>query len=153
MNLANEPIRAVPKPSYGRRKPTARQRGNISPSVSKEVIRRSGNVCERCGWTIGRYDPTGRKMGLQNAHLLRRHKIEGKTEPWDVARLCGPSVNTGTCHWWIDHTRDGREWAAEYREKLIERYREFTPEQEMRLDKGDVVNHPAHYTAGEVESE
>ena len=27
----------------------------------------------------------------------------------------------------------------------------FTPEQEMRLDKGDVVNHPAHYTAGKVE--
>lgn len=27
----------------------------------------------------------------------------------------------------------------------------FTPEQEMRLDKGDVIDHPAHYTAGKVE--
>jgi hypothetical protein len=122
MNLANEPVRAVPKPSYGRRKPTAKQRGNISPSVSKEVIRRSGNVCERCGWTIGRYDPTGRKMGLQNAHLIRRGNVKVKTEPWDVARLCGPSVNTGTCHNIIDYTAKGKEWAAEYREQLIQRY-------------------------------
>lgn len=27
----------------------------------------------------------------------------------------------------------------------------FTPEQEMRLDKADVIDHPAHYTAGKVE--
>lgn len=27
----------------------------------------------------------------------------------------------------------------------------FTPEQEMRLDKADVIDHPSHYTAGKIE--
>lgn len=109
----------VPKPSYKRFKPTAKQRGNISPSVSQKVHERAGGRCERCGWALGTFDPTGKRMGLQRAHLVRRWKLERTTEH-DIALLCGPSVNSGTCHHWIDYTAEGREWAESYRKKLME---------------------------------
>lgn len=54
---------------------------------------------------------------LQCAHLIRRWKLQ-ETTANDVAFLCGPSVNSGTCHWWVDYTRAGKEWAEAYRERL-----------------------------------
>lgn len=97
-----------PKPSYRRRKPTSKMRGRITPEVYQAAMERSGGRCERCG-----------KYGqLQAAHLIRRWKIEGSTTANDIAMLCGPSVNTGTCHNWIDYTAKGREWAEKYRNKL-----------------------------------
>jgi len=111
-------LNEVPKPSYKRRKPTQGQRGAI-PSKAREIaLIRSGGRCERCGWVNGSYDPTGRRMGLQAAHLIRRRNIEKRTEAYDIAYLCGPSVNTHTCHWWVDHTQEGREWAKAFREQL-----------------------------------
>lgn len=105
------PFNPVPKPSYRRRKPTSKMRGRIKPEVYQSALERSGGRCERCG-----------KVGeLQAAHLIRRWKIEGETTVNDIAMLCGPSVNTGTCHNWIDYTSEGREWAEEYRRKLYER--------------------------------
>lgn len=121
MNLANEPVRRYSKEDQTykvRQKRTLGQRGAI-PSKAREIARiRAGGRCERCGWVNGSYDPTGRRMGLQAAHLIRRHHIKVRTESYDIAYLCGPSVNTGTCHWWIDHTTDGREWAKSFREQL-----------------------------------
>lgn len=99
---------------------TAKQRGEITANVAAEVDKRSGKRCERCGWQPGNFDPTGARMGLQRAHLIRRHAIADRTAAEDLANLCGPSVNTGTCHWWIDHTREGMEWAKKYRKALQE---------------------------------
>lgn len=124
MDLASQPAYTYSKAQQThkeRQKPTRKQRGHISPSVSKAVKLRSGNRCERCGWSPGNYDPTGKRMGLQNAHLIRRGKIEIQTNANDVARLCGPSVNSGTCHHFVDYSAQGREWAKEYREYLIAR--------------------------------
>lgn len=99
-----------------RRKKTAKQRGNISTKTRQSVNDRS-QMCEWCGWMPGLHDPTGRKWGIQKAHLTRRWKLDETTDK-DVANLCGPSVNSETCHWKVDHTAEGRRWAAEYREKL-----------------------------------
>jgi hypothetical protein len=102
-------FRPVPKPNYRRRKPTTKMRGRISPAVYQAAWERSGGVCERCG----------RSEGLQCAHLVRRWKLP-ETTANDVAMLCGPSVDSGTCHNWVDYTREGREWAEEYRNHLYE---------------------------------
>lgn len=118
-NLSNEPVRAVPKPTYSRTKKTAAQRGHISAKVRQRVHIRSGGRCEWCGWAPGEYDATGRRMGLQDAHLVRRWKLPETTEN-DVARLCGPSTNAGTCHWKVDYTAAGREWAEAFRKKLYQ---------------------------------
>lgn len=117
MNLANDPVRVVPKPSYKRMKKTAKQRGAISKKADQEARKRAQGRCERCGWVEGSYDPTGRRWRLERAHLVRRWKLK-ETTGKDIALLCGPSTNTGTCHWWVDHTKQGREWAEEYRRKL-----------------------------------
>lgn len=102
-----------PKPKHKRGKRTAKERGAISSEVYDKALERSGGCCERCG--RGGY--------LQCAHLLRRWKIEEETTVNDVAMLCGPSTNTGTCHNWIDYTRAGKEWAEEFREQLYEKER------------------------------
>ncbi|MEK3770084.1 hypothetical protein MKY14_16150 [Paenibacillus sp. FSL R5-0887] len=98
------------KPKHKRNKPTAKQRGAISNEVYNAAMERSGGRCERCG----------RIEGLQCAHLIRRWQIDGKTTVKDVAMLCGPSVNTGTCHNWIDYTKDGKQWAVDFRDQLYE---------------------------------
>lgn len=107
-------LNAVPKPSHRRRKPTTKMRGRITPEVYNAAVERSDGRCERCK----RYGQ------LEAAHLIRRWKIEERTTVNDIAMLCGPSVNTGTCHNWIDYTREGREWAEEFRRQLYERANE-----------------------------
>lgn len=105
MNFGFNP---VSKPSHKRTKKTAKQRGAISTEVYNAAYERSGGVCERCG--KGGY--------LECAHLIRRWKIETETTVNDVAMLCAPAVNTGTCHNHIDYTREGKEWALAFRDKL-----------------------------------
>jgi len=109
----------APKPQHKRAKKTAKQRGDISDKTREEVRRRSGGRCERCGWINGTHETSGCKWGLQCSHLIRRPHVKGETNVNDLAMLCGPSVNTGTCHWWIDNTREGREWAAKFRDRLM----------------------------------
>lgn len=100
----------APKPEFRRRKPTTKMRGRITKQVYDAALSRSQGRCERCG-----------KDGyLEAAHLIRRWKIEEATTVNDIAMLCGPSVNTGTCHNWIDYTAEGRNWAIEFRKKLYE---------------------------------
>ncbi len=107
MNFGFNP---VSKPSHKRKKKTAKQRGAISNEVYNAAYERSGGVCERCG--KGWY--------LECAHLIRRWKIETETTVNDVAMLCAPQGQTGTCHHWIDSTRTGKEWALAFRDKLYE---------------------------------
>lgn len=104
----------VPKPKYKRNRPTAKQRGAISKDVYAAVLERSGGRCERCGFV----------RELQCAHLVRRWNIEGKTTVKDVAMLCGPSVNSGTCHHYIDYTAEGKQWAINFRLLLYEKAEE-----------------------------
>lgn len=94
----------VPKPNHKRNKPTRKQRGEISASVRSKVNERSKDRCERCGkhkssvWT------------LENAHITRRMDIKEKTTEDDLIRLCGPSTQSGTCHHWVESTREGKNW-------------------------------------------
>lgn len=109
----------APKPKHKRSKPTAKQRGRITEQVYNEAVERSGGRCEACGWYEGSYSKDNRQWGLECAHLIRRRNVEIETTETEVAMLCGPSVNTGTCHNKVDYTRAGREWAAQYREYLL----------------------------------
>jgi hypothetical protein len=79
--------------------------------VYAAALERSGGCCERCGSS----------EGLQCAHLARRWQIENETTVNDVAMLCGPSVNTGTCHHYVDYSAAGKEWAAQRRREQHER--------------------------------
>lgn len=96
---------------------TAKQRGEITPDVYAAAAARSGGRCERCGWKAGSIDHL--RTGLEAAHYMRRHNFgqEG-VQAYDILMLCGPSTNTGTCHHWIDSTREGMEWAKQKREEL-----------------------------------
>lgn len=107
----------VPKPKHKRNKPTAKQRGAISKEVYSAALERSGGRCEQCGST----------EGLQCAHLLRRWQIEGETTVNDVAMLCGPSVNSGTCHHYVDYTAGGKQWALNKRTEFYSRSFPETP--------------------------
>ncbi len=82
----------VPKPQYKRYKPTAKQRGAITPKVRKELYERSGGRCERCGG-----------HAVHAAHKTRRWKLQ-RTTVDDLLHLCM------TCHVWADNTADGRKW-------------------------------------------
>lgn len=102
----------VPKPVHGRRKKTARQRGAISDKVRKSVEARSQDRCERCGKNKSAV------MTLEMAHITRRWAIDGETTAKDLVRLCGPSTDSGTCHHWVDYTREGREWMKEFQKSI-----------------------------------
>ena len=109
-------LRPVPKPLFQRVKPTQKQITAITDRVRKEVQRRSGGACERCGRT--------QAWTFEMAHLINRSQRGSGREPWNIALLCGPSVNTGTCHHFADYTEDGRRWKMEFQEKLKQQYKE-----------------------------
>lgn len=104
MNLLNQPARAVPKPSFPRNKPTARQRGLISTKVRRQLRERSGGICERC-----HYAPAAHAC-----HLVRRWLIQESTTVEFLAHLCVP------CHQWADSCKDGRSFLEEFLLKLLE---------------------------------
>jgi hypothetical protein len=105
---------AVPKPRHNRRVPKRWQRTKITRRVRQEVLERSGGACERCGRT--------QAYAFECAHLINASQLGSGREPWNVVLLCGPKVNTGTCHQWVDETREGREWKQRKREELKQLY-------------------------------
>ena len=116
--------RPVPKPSFKKIKkekkinhkrnaPRLRDRGRVRPEVYEAAYERCGGRCERCGYEDGSIDPSGQKWRLEAAHAVRRRHLE-ETTPDDIIFLCGPSVNTGTCHNFADYSRAGRNWMLEY---------------------------------------
>jgi len=107
--------RPVPKPAHKRSAKTSKQRGSISPAVRKEVETRSGDRCERCG------KHKSQVWALEMAHITRRWKVEGATTANDLARLCGPSTDSTTCHHFADYTAEGRAWLKEFGESLKRR--------------------------------
>lgn len=101
----------APKPRHKRIRKTAKQRGQVTKDVYAEAWARAGGRCERCGRS------GGQAWTLEAAHVERRWRYgqEGVTAA-DIIILCGPSTQTGTCHWWADNTRYGREWLKSIKE-------------------------------------
>ena len=96
-------LNAVPKPSYGRNKPTAKQRGQISTKVRKQLRERSGGICEKCKYALA----------VHAAHLVRRWQCEITTVN-HIGHLCLE------CHAWADTTAAGRVWLEQFHKKLLE---------------------------------
>lgn len=107
-------IRPVPKPRHKRKKPKRGQASRITKAVRDEVLKRSEGKCERCGRT--------RAYAFEMAHLVQASQLGRGDEPWNIVLLCGPSVNTGTCHNFADYTAEGREWRMAKRKELIDYY-------------------------------
>lgn len=113
LSLAEE-FHPVPKPSPKRIKRTRKQNGAITKKVRDEVLRRSGNACERCGTVLA--------YAFEMAHLKQRSQGGSGREPWNIVLLCGPSTDTGTCHNFADYTAAGRAWRMKRRSELMKLY-------------------------------
>lgn len=108
MQLANQPVRACPKPRHKRGKPKRKDRGRITPVVAEETLRRAGGLCEKCGFPPL---PGTHADRLELAHLQKRSQGGRGDQPWNIVALCGPSVNSNTCHNDIDYKRRSyRDW-------------------------------------------
>ncbi|GAA5418056.1 hypothetical protein Pryu01_03138 [Paraliobacillus ryukyuensis] len=105
---------AVPKPNHKRSKPKRGNTSKITNKVRDEVLQRSEGKCERCGRTSA--------YAFEMAHLVQASQGGSGDDPANVALLCGPSVNTGTCHNFADYTAKGREWRMNKRKELIGYY-------------------------------
>ena len=99
-------------PNHKRRVPKNRTR--ITKEVREEVLKRSEGKCERC--------LRSRAYAFEMAHLVQASHGGRGDEPWNIVLLCGPSVNTGTCHNYADYTADGRAWRIGKRKELEKRY-------------------------------
>lgn len=106
-------ISPVPKPRHKRRVP--KNTSKITQAVRKEVEIRSGGKCERCG--------RSNAYAFEMAHLKQASQGGRGDVPYNIALLCGPSVNSGTCHNFADYTADGREWRMAKRKELIAYYK------------------------------
>lgn len=113
-------VTPIPKPKHKRGKKKMSELGKVTPEVYDEIVERSGGVCECCGRLLD----GDRRSRMEAAHLIRRSQGGRGDQPWQVGFLCGPAVNTGTCHNWVDYTSEGREWAKEYSFELQGRYNE-----------------------------
>lgn len=106
--------RPVPKPSFRRLKPKRGNKTRITQVVRNEVWERSNGCCERCG--------KSRAYAFEMAHLVQASQGGRGDDPANIVLLCGPSVNTGTCHNFADYTAEGRKWRMNKRKELIEYY-------------------------------
>lgn len=105
---------SVPKPQHNRRAPKRGDLTKITNKVRKEVQIRSEGKCERCGRTTA--------YAFEMSHLIQASQGGSGSDPANIVLLCGPSVNTGTCHNFADYTAAGREWRMQKRKELIEFY-------------------------------
>lgn len=108
------------KLKYKRNNPRLRDRGRVRPEVYQAAYEASGGRCERCGYVDGSFEPSGQKWGLEAAHAVRRRHLDETTLD-DLIMLCGPSVNSGTCHHFADYSREGRNWMTAYQKKRREK--------------------------------
>ena len=95
-------------------KPKRGNRTRITQKVRIEVLRRSEGLCERCG--------KHSSWGMEMAHLEQASSGGSGSDESNVVLLCGPSVQTGTCHNFADYTSAGREWRKAKREELQNYY-------------------------------
>src|SRR5699024_11670556 len=98
-------------PNHKRRVPLRRNHTRITLTVTNEVMYRSEGKCECCGRTNA--------YAFERAHLINASQGGSGSDPANIVWLCGPSVNSGTCHHWADSTAEGREWRKKKRKELI----------------------------------
>lgn len=120
MQTRHNKVNKPKKINHKRNKPRLRDRGRVSPEVYAQAYEAAGGRCERCRWKDGTIDPIGIRWRLEAAHGVRRRHLEETTAD-DIIFLCGPQTQTGTCHNWVDHTREGREWMIEHMEQRKKR--------------------------------
>lgn len=101
-------------PNHKRKSPKRGTLTRITQNVRAEVLERSEGKCERCGRTNA--------YAFEMAHLIQASHLGRGDDPANIALLCGPSVNTGTCHNFADYTAKGREWRMSKRKELIKFY-------------------------------
>lgn len=107
-------IKPVPKPTHARNKPKRRNITRITNKARHEVLERSEGKCECCG--------ISNPYSFEVAHIIQASQLGRGDDPANLLLLCGPSVNSGTCHHWVDSTSEGREWAMRKREELMSLY-------------------------------
>lgn len=106
------PSLSVPKPTKHKRKsPKRKERGRIKPATYKRIYERDNGQCVLCGTT----------RGLE-AHHVRYRSQGGSGEEHNLTLLCGPSTQSGTCHWKAHSSK-------EVRQQLEERMRALFPKE------------------------
>ena len=101
MNLANQPVRAVPKPKHKRRTPKKAARGRFSRETRITIIERDKGFCVRCG---SLYDDIH--------HIIYRSQ-GGRGSADNGVCVCRE------CHEWAHSSKEGRKWFEDYRERYL----------------------------------
>ncbi|MBP1907801.1 hypothetical protein J2Z32_004490 [Paenibacillus turicensis] len=114
-------LRSVPKPNFGRNKQKRGKHTEITDKCSREVHRRSSeqtgvDTCELCKTTRPR-------NWFERAHIVNASQYGSGSEPWNIALVCGPKTETGTCHQIIDETALGKRIKEQKQRELIEYYK------------------------------
>ncbi|WP_099518496.1 HNH endonuclease [Paenibacillus sp. BIHB 4019] len=99
MNLSNQPIRAVSKPSHARNKPKRAARGKFSAKTINTIVERDKASCVRCGSPYIESVPH---------HII--YKSQGGLGTVDNGVcVCRP------CHTEAHSKREVRQWFEQYR--------------------------------------
>lgn len=107
-------LNPVPKPMHKRLKPKRSSITKITKKARNEVYERANGACEMCGRTNA--------FAFEVAHLKPASQGGSGSDPANLVLLCGPSVNSGTCHWFADSTAEGRDWRMNKRKELMNYY-------------------------------
>jgi 5-methylcytosine-specific restriction endonuclease McrA len=103
---------------HKRDKPTWKENGEVSPVTAEHVYERDEYRCVRCKKGIYDRDRYGFTVQLNICHIQGKGQYGGG-ERENLILLCGPSTNHDTCHFFIDSTRAGREYAKRYQEQVL----------------------------------
>lgn len=103
INLADQPLRACPKPSFGRNKPKRRTLSELSAKETKRLHERSNGVCERCD----------QQRAAEKAHVERRHNHSKPPTAEDFIHMCIK------CHGECDASLAGRKWMRSFQQSII----------------------------------
>lgn len=72
------------------------------------VLRRDQNTCQRCG----KRGEDGHR--IEWCHVRKRNAKSIQWTPWNTLGLCGPRLNSTSCHHWFDtHPTEAVAWWAE----------------------------------------
>lgn len=119
MNLAEQfnPCTKESQTAKTKIKDNQTDKGKITQKVRDIVNARTifapVGCCERCKKNRHGY------MRLELCHVDSRKFIEHKTTDTDLLRLCGPSNDSDTCHFWVDSCELGFEWMKEQQNILL----------------------------------
>lgn len=114
----------TPKPSYKRVKQTRKQNGKVTKEIYEQVVKRDRFKCVRCGKTALDKDKHGFSIKLEVAHVENKSQ-GGSGDKKNLALLCGPKVNSGTCHNWVDETREGKDWFRWWSKSYLDEQGEY----------------------------